>query len=222
MQPDNITQELQARSANAAHIQHLILQLQTEQQRHDCLRQLGGTTAAETITNARALIQPARIDEINRWISKIETIKGKLYTKVSTLPTGDIGPTLHTARATSEELAAWYDLCSKTTFANGTRYQPLPSLDEAWQLFHRIRSELTGKRHAAEQWICTHKNAAPMSLNQLIEAAQNGLWEEIPIEGRRQLFKALPRKQKDRIRTSGYGALQAEQETRKHYDALYL
>lgn len=218
----DIQTELQHRSQNGSHINHLVYLLQQEQGRHDCRKQLGGATDAETTINARAMINPVQLNHINQWIRNIEAIKGKPYAKVGLVPDGGITATLHTARATAEELALWYDIISKTTYANGTRYQPLPSHDEAWQAFHRARTELAGKRNAAERWIYTFKKTIPMSIDQLIDAARNGLWEELPIESRRQLYKALPRKQKERITAARYGAIQAEQETRKHYDKLYM
>lgn len=202
---------------------HLMRSLTIEHQREQCINTLGGYTPNEVTANANALINKAAPADIINTIKKIEGIKGKSYDNIRAsgaipVPYAGIPETLQRAIATQEEIAVWYDQIIKTSFANGTKYQPLPSHDEAWQTFFRARSELTAKRYAAEQWIYTLLGTPVMTDADITLAARWGFWQDCPITVRRRLFYLLPKEVRICIVTKELGATQRMQAVEDYYN----
>ncbi len=197
--------------------------IRKETERCECIDALGGETDKEITANARALVNVASYDDIVSWIRKIESIKGKLYEQVNrSVPNCGIPGTFLGSKVSPEELVIWYDQVIKTSFANGTRYQPLPSHDEAWKVLYTVRDSLVSKKRYAEMWLYSYKDMVPMAPEKLIQAAELGLWDELPLRSKRTLFQLLPQKEKTRIRKENRGTTWAMQETRNHYDKTYL
>jgi hypothetical protein len=202
---------------------HLMRSLTIEHQREQCINTLGGYTPHEVTANANALLNKAQTTDIINTIKKVEGIKGKCYAAIrldgaTPVPYAGIPETLQQAIATQEELAIWYDQIIKTSFANGTKYQPLPSHDEAWQTFFRVRSELTAKRYAAEQWIYTLSRTPEMTDADITLAARWGFWQDCPITVRRRLFYLLPPETRLCIVTRQLGATQRMQAVEAYYN----
>jgi len=202
---------------------HLMRSLTIEHQREQCFTILGGQTPHEVTTNATALLQKAAPASIIAAINKIEGIKGKCYSNIrldgaTPVPYALIPETLQRAIATQEEIACWFDQIIKTSFANGTKYQPLPSHDEAWQTFFRVRSELTAKRYAAEQWKYTLSNTPCMNDADIILAARWGFWQDCPITVKRRLFYLLPKEIRLCIVNSQLGSTQRMQAVQDYYN----
>ncbi|NTV98645.1 MAG: hypothetical protein HGA70_05735 [Chlorobiaceae bacterium] len=196
--------------------------IRKETERCECIDALGGETDKEITANARALVNVASYDDIVSWIRKIESIKGKSYDQVNKMvPNCGIPGTFLGAKVSPEELVIWYDQVIKTTFANGTRYQPLPSHDEAWKTLSTVRNLLVCKKRHAELWLYTYKDMVPMAPEKLMQAAELGLWDDLPIRAKRTLFRLLPQKEKTRIKKENRGTTCAMQETRNYYDKTY-
>ena len=202
---------------------HLMRSLTIEHQREQCAQTLSGQTTPEVTENANALLSNATLTDIINTLKKVEGIKCKSYSKIAIsgaepVPYAGIPGTLNQAIATKEEIAIWFDQIIKTSYANGTKYQPLPSHDEAWQTFFRVRSELTAKRYAAEQWIYTLSNIPVMTDEDIILAARWGFWQDCPITVKRRLFYLLPRQTRMSIVTQQLGATQRMQVVKAYYN----
>lgn len=198
-------------------------QLKIEQQKELCITTLGGDSLHEVTSNANALLNKASRETIISALQKIEGIKGKVYAAVSivgaTPPAyAGIPESLLSSYATIEEVAVWYDQVIKTSFANGTKYQPLPSHDEAWQTFARVRTELTGKRFDAERWLYTLRDKPDMSNDEIILAARWGFWGDLTITIKRRLFNLLPSATRLAIRSANLGTTRAMQAVEDFYN----
>ncbi len=198
-------------------------QLKIEQQKEQCRATLGGETLHEVTSNANALLNKASRETIITAIQKIEGIKGKVYAAITIVGANPpafagIPDTLLSATATIEEVAVWYDQVIKTSFANGTKYQPLPSHDEAWQTFYRVRTELTAKRFAAEQWLYTLRDKPEMSNDEITLAARWGFWGDLTITIKRRLFNLLPSATRLAIRSANLGTTRAMQSVEDFYN----
>lgn len=201
----------------------LMTQLKIEQQKESCISALGGETLNEVTSNANALIRKASRNMIIAAIQKYEGIKGKAYAAITISGVqppayAGIPETLLSTTATVEEVAVWYDQIIKTSFANGTKYQPLPSHDEAWQTFSRVRTELTHKRFAADQWLYTLRDIPEMSNEEVILAARWGFWGDLTLDLKRKLFKLLPPANRIAIQSANLGTTRAMQAVQDFYN----
>jgi len=200
----------------------LVKQLSVEEQRESCIADIGGITDAEIAKNAQALLNKAPDDMVIAALRKIEGMKGKCYAAVvvsGVKPPAFVGipETLLSQGATVEEVAVWYDQIIKNSFANGTKFQPLPSHDEAWQTFYRVRTELTHKQRAAEKWLYTLSKVPLMNDADIVFAAQNGFWCDLTLTIKRRLFKLLPALTRLAISSANLSTTQAMQAVQDCY-----
>jgi hypothetical protein len=210
-------------NATTTTCQKLLRKLKTEQQKEECYQLIGGEHPHEVTNNANALINKATQAEIIATLQKVESIKGKSYSTIriegtQPIPYAGIPATFLAATATKEELAIWYDQIIKNSYSNGTKYQPLPSHDEAWQTLFRVRTEQTARRYAATQWLCTLSATPSMSDDEIIQAAHWGFWGDCTITIKRRLFLLMPDADQRRIRTQNLGTTRSLQAVHDYYN----
>ena len=203
--------------------QKLLRQLKTEQQKEECCQLIGGEHPHEVTNNANALINKATQAEIIATLQKVESIKGKSYSAIriegtKPVPYAGIPETFQAATTTKEELALWYDQIIKNSYSNGTKYQPLPSHDEAWQTLFRVRTEQSPRRYAATQWLFTLSNTPKMTDEEIIQCARWGFWGDLTITIKRRLFLLLPDKEQRSIRTQNLGTTRSMQAVQDYYN----
>jgi len=195
-------------------IASILTRITLEAQKHDAITTLGHKTEKDAQQAAKRWLTAATRHDIILAIEELQTVKGKLYPK--TPPYARIDDTLHQTRITQAELAIWLQECLRTTFASGNRYQPLPTHDEAWTVYSRIHTETAGKRFAAES-LKYRIPQVKITDKELIDAAQQGFYPDMPRSLHRRLFQLLPSGERARIRQ--LPETEAISETRKWYES---
>jgi len=174
---------------------YLVSKLLHMRTRKDAMSDLGAKTEKEASAIARRYITHATKDAIIMAIQVVESCKLKSYSSVR-IPDGiipqpyaGIPESFLKAKITVAELAEWIEIIKRNTYAGGTKYQPLPSHDEAWQAFSRLNTELYFDRQTALQFL----NCRPIDFSpEEIREAVTLYWDMTPISLRRQAYKLLP------------------------------
>lgn len=211
-----------ARGQRQAEMTALIGKLKSASQRIDDINSLGCKTEREAITEARKHLYPATENEIVYAIKNLESCKLKTYDsiKVSGINQTPYAGIPDTLKGISKaDLATWLDKCKKTTFSSGNKYQPLPTHDEAWQIYVGIFQESHFLKHHANR-LNTHK-AQSFTDEEVIKAATWGFWHSMPLDLRQRSYKLLPPDIKAAIVKQHKGDPDAAQEAvREYYDEL--
>lgn len=201
----------------------LIGKLKLHQQHADDISILGCKTEKEAKEKSSLLLTRASESDIIAALQDIERIKLKTYASVKVQgvnapPYAGIPDSLRGIH--KADLNAFTDICKKTTFASGNKYQPLPTHDEAWQIYRSLFQE----QHILRQHAT---NLRSRSLPKLTDedvqnAARWGFWNEMTLGLKRRAYRLLPDKVKDAIARDFTGDPDgAMTATKEHYDELY-
>lgn len=211
----NDTQRTLQAESDRQHEQSLLsAKIREDFMRQDAIAQLGRKTEKDAAIEARRHITKATKPEIVRALGHLETIKGKKY--ACQIPYAGIDDTLYQGSITPAELDEWLDACKRATFCNGTRYQPLPSHDEAWQVYSKVHTAMVPKVFAAQTVL--YKQPVKFLDREIIDAARRGLWNDMSLSVQKRLYLLLPVCERDRIRTEKLSPDAAKQATRDYYE----
>jgi hypothetical protein len=174
----------------------LVVRLAAVNQRENTILQLGAKTEQDALSIAKRHLRHASTDDITAALQAVERCKLKTYASVkapvgiSPEPYAGIVQTLSRAKITLTELDAWIDTIKRTTFANGNKYQPLPSHDEAWQTFSAVSTELRLDKQLAHQII--NQSAPKITDQDIINACKWDLWDHLPHQCKQQAWRIIP------------------------------
>ena len=200
---------------NQTKIPGILAKINSETQRYDAICTLGHKTEKDALQAATHWLTQATMAEIIAAIEDIQTVKGKRYQKEPQY--ARINDTLHQSRITKGELARWHQECLKTTFSSGNRYQPLPTHDEAWQIYSRIHTETSAERFASES---LKYRIPPVKITneELESAARAGFFSDMPRSLQRRLFLLLPTEKRQHITETTRTPGEALEETKTWYE----
>jgi hypothetical protein len=192
----------------------LSVKLREDFMRQDAIAALCRKTEKDALVEARRHMTKATKHEIIEAISMLETIKGKKY--ACQIAYAGIDETLFQGSITQAELSEWLETCKRTTFCNGTRFQPLPSHDEAWQVYSKVHSAMVPKVFSAQTLL--YKPPVKFLDREIIEAARRGFWPDMSIVLRRRLFLLLPPGIKQEIKNTQPNPDYAMLATKDYYE----
>jgi hypothetical protein len=192
--------------------------------RQDDVETLGCTTEQNAMVQAALHLTNASAAEIISAMQEIERVKLKSYASVKVVgidppPFAGIPDSLK--GISKADLRTFVDRCRKTTFASGNKYQPLPTHDEAWQIYAAVFQE----SHITRQHASHLKSESNPSFSdeEVINAATWGFWQDMTIALRRRAYRLLPPNIRDAVarqyKGDPNGAMEA---VREYYDELSL
>lgn len=200
----------------------LLSKLKLAQARIDDIITLGCKTEKEALDKASRHLRTAKSSEIIAAVKEVESSKLKTYASVK-VP--GVDPPLYAGipdtlnGITVADLQVWTDQCKKTTFSSGNKFQPLPTHDEAWQVYVGIFQEShILKHHANHLRTCS----VPRFTDEEVKAAARwGFWHSMTLDLRQRAFKLLPADIKLSIKSQYIGDPEGAQEAvREYYDEL--
>ncbi len=200
----------------------LLGKLKAASLRQDDIETLGCTTEPTALAQAALHLTHATAGEIIAAMQEIERVKLKSYASVKVAgidPPAYAGIPDSLKGISKADLRAFVDRCRKTTFASGNKYQPLPTHDEAWQIYASVFQDSHIIRQQASHLRSSAKTA--FSDDEVISAATWGFWSDMTLELRRRAYRLLPADVKCSIareyKGDPDGAMDA---VREYYDEL--
>ena len=218
-----LTTETIARRSRQQHDMTLLIgKLKLHQQHQDDIIAIGGKTERDAKDLALHHLTRATTDDIIAAMHEIERIKLKTYASVKVPgvnppPYAGIPDSIN--GITKADLRSFIDACKRTTFASGNKYQPLPTHDEAWQIYRQIFGD---SHHLRQRANALRSRTLPkVSDDDVQNAAHWGFWSEMTLDLRRRAYKLLPDNIKHAIardhKGNPDGAMDA---TREWYDEI--
>ncbi|MCE1274683.1 MAG: hypothetical protein LWW75_09210, partial [Chlorobiales bacterium] len=181
----------------------LVAKLIANRQRHDAVIALNAKTEQQAKPTAKRYVTPASQKQIIEAMQSIERTKLKTYASVKAAgidgdPYAGIPDSLEMAKISVAELDAWTREIRRTTFASGNKFQPLPTHDEAWQVFSRVFTELHPDKQTARTLLYT---SAPELTDDDIRDASKLYWDLMSHPLRQRAWRLMPDDDKASIKT---------------------
>jgi hypothetical protein len=208
------------RSRQQSEMNRLLSNLNLHTMHEADIRDLGCTTEKEAYDAATLHLTTASAAEIVAAIQSIERTKLKTYDSVKVAgitqpPYAGITDSL--SGITKAALSAFVDACKRTTFASGNKYQPLPTHDEAWQIYATIFQTRRIDQQISQR--IRRPNLPVITDEEVQQAARWGFWDRMSTALRRRAYKLLPTDKQATIarqyKGNPTGAMDA---TRDYYD----
>ena len=203
----------------------LVHKLLIAEERYQAVTALGARDEKHAREIADRYQKPLKARDVTDMLRNVEAVKRKRYAEVKGQGLGGmqdyagIPHDLERQQITAAELDELEDRIRKTKFADGTRYQPLPSYDEVYNLFLTVRHDLAGPKQQAKS--LQQQVTDPITKEEIRKAAESGFWEIMSVPLRRKAFMLMPTKKRERIFTQHKDDPEAAMEaTRQHFDKL--
>lgn len=203
----------------------LVHKLLIEQERYEAVTALGARDEKHAKQIAVRYLKPVKARDIIDMLCNVESVKRKRYAEIKGQGLGGlqdyagIPRDLERQQITAAELGELEDRIRKTKFADGTRYQPLPSYDEVYNLYLVVRHDLTGAKQKAKS--LQQAVDDPITKQEIKKAAESGFWDIMSVPLRRKAYQLMPLKKRESIanrhRDNPEVAMEA---TRQHFDKL--